>query len=290
MFTSDNLIIMFVNKTNYKYGLVLTQILFIVSLIVVAQSWAKNGDWVGKAVDLSGGTEITFKFTGDITAAAEEKIASDYHVNTRIFRSADGGHISISGNQELNTTAIISYFENNGITVDGSPSVQTIGPALGSSFWKQAQLSILLGFIFMGISVYIIYKSLVPSAAIILSAASNMIETVAVMNLLGIEMSLGGIAALLMMIGYSVDTNVVLTTRLLKKEFGMEDFEKTVKSSMITGITMSAASIAALLAIIVFSPASVLTQIASVLIIGLFFDMPNTWLQNSAILRWHLRA
>ncbi|MBI2085048.1 MAG: protein translocase subunit SecF [Candidatus Aenigmarchaeota archaeon] len=281
---------MFVNKTKYKYGLIFTQILLVASLIIVAQSWTKNGDWVGKAVDLSGGTEITFKFAGDITAAAEEKIAADYQVNTRIFRSADGGHISISGNQELNATAIMSYFENNGIVIDGSPSVQSIGPALGSSFWKQAQLSILLGFIFMGISIYMIYKSLVPSMAIILSAASNMIETIAVMNILGIEMSLGGIAALLMMIGYSVDVNVVLTTRLLKKEFGMEDFDKNVKSSMLTGLTMSATSIAALLAIIFFSPASVLTQIATVLIIGLFFDIPNTWLQNSAILRWHLHA
>ncbi len=281
---------MLVNKANYKYGLIFTQVLLIVSLAIVAQFWIKNGDWVGKAVDLSGGTEITFKFAGDITPALEEKIAGDYHVNTRIFRGADGGRISVSGNQRLNATEMVAYLEANNITVDGSPSVQTIGPALGTSFWKQAQLAIILGFIFMGISIYTIYRSPVPSLAIILSASSNMIETVAVMNILGVEMSLGGVAALLMMIGYSVDTNVVLTTRLLKKEFGMEDFDKTIKSSMVTGITMSAASMAALLAIIFFSPESVLTQIASVLIIGLVFDVPNTWLQNSAILRWHLRA
>lgn len=281
---------MFVNKANYKYGLLFTQLLLLLSVIIIAQAWAKNGDWVGKAVDLNGGTEITFGFRGDLPAAVEDKIVNEYKIRPRVFRSAEGGGVSISGGRELNATSVAAFLQREGIKVDGTPSVRSVGPALGSSFWKQAQLSILFGFILMGISIYIIYRSPVPSLAIILSAVSNMLETVAVMNLFGMEMSLGGIAALLMMIGYSVDTNVVLTTRLLKKGFGMEDFDTTMKSSMITGLTMSATSIAALIAIMLFSPASVLTQIASVLIIGLVFDIPNTWLQNSAILRWHLHA
>lgn len=281
---------MLVNKTNYKYGLIFTQILLLLSMIIIAQSWIKNGDWVKKAVDLSGGTEITFKFAGNLGASSEDRIANEYGARPRISRGAEGGRISITSVRQLNATAVAGFLESNGIKVDGEPSVLSIGPALGSSFWKQAQLSILFGFLMMGASVYMIYRSPVPSLAIILSAASNMLETVAVMNVVGMEMSLGGIAALLMMIGYSVDTNVVLTTRLLKKDFGAEDFDKTMQGSMITGFTMSATSIAALLAMLFFSPASVLTQIASVLIIGLLFDMPNTWLQNSAILRWHLRA
>ncbi|MBI1971957.1 MAG: protein translocase subunit SecF [Candidatus Aenigmarchaeota archaeon] len=281
---------MFVNKVNYKYGLLFTQLLLLLSVLVIAASWSDNGDWVRKAVDLSGGTEITFKFSGELPPGVEDKISGEYNARPRVFRSSEGGRISITGLQGLNATDVASFVERSGVTIDGEPSVSSIGPALGSSFWKQAQLSILFGFVLMGMSVYLIYRSPVPSLAIILSAASNMLETVAVMNLLGMEMSLGGIAALLMMIGYSVDTNVVLTTRLLKREFGMEDFDKTMKNSMATGLTMSATSIAALLAIIFFSPASVLTQIASVLIIGLVFDVPNTWLQNSAILRWHLHA
>ncbi|MBI4177302.1 MAG: protein translocase subunit SecF [Candidatus Aenigmarchaeota archaeon] len=281
---------MLVNKSNYKYGLMFAQLLFILSLVVIAQAWSKNGDWVRKAVDLSGGTEITFKFSGGLEPGLEDRIANEYGVRPRVFRSTGGGGISIASTKELNATAVEGFLKNGGIELEGAPSVKSVGPALGSSFWKQAQLSILFGFILMGISVYMIYRSPVPSLAIILSAASNMVETIAAMNILGMEMSLGGIAALLMMIGYSVDTNVVLTTRLLRKEFGSEDFDRTLGTSMMTGLTMSAASIAALVSIIMFSPASVLTHIASVLIIGLVFDLPNTWLQNSAILRWHLRA
>jgi len=250
----------------------------------------ENGDWVKKAVDLSGGTEINFKISNEYSTSVENELIEKYGVRSRISRSIEGESVSLVGAQESNSTEILEFVRSSGVIIEGEPSIQSIGPALGSSFWNQAQLAILLGFILMGISIYAIYRSIVPSLAMILSAATSMIETIAIMNLLGIELSLAGIAALLMMIGYAVDTNVVLTTRLLKREVVAENFDKTLKSSMVTGLTMSATSIAALLAMIVFSPASVITQIASVLVIGLIFDIPNTWIQNSTILRWHLNA
>ncbi len=278
------------DKLNYKYGLVFTQALLLAAIIIIALGWVASGDWVRKAVDLSGGTEITFKFSGNYPDELEEKIAGEFGVRPRISRSAEGGRLSLASTESLNATAVAAFVENNGLGVVGEPSVHSVGPALGSSFWKQAQLSILLGFVLMGATIYAIYRSVVPSMAIILGGFSNMVETIAVMNVLGMEMSLAGIAALLMLIGYSVDTNVVLTTRLLKREFGSEDFGKTLRGSVVTGLTMSLTAMVALLAMVLFSPASVITQIASVLIIGLVFDVPNTWLQNAAILRWHLHA
>ncbi len=277
-------------KLNYKYGLVFTQAVLLAAVIIIALGWSANGGWVRKAVDLSGGTEVTFKFSGNYPDELEGKIAGEFGVRPRMSRSADGGRMSLASTENLNATAIAAFVKTNGLEVDGSPSVQSVGPALGSSFWKQAQLSILFGFIFMGATIYAIYRSVVPSMAIMLGGFSNMVETIAVMNILGMEMSLAGIAALLMLIGYSVDTNVVLTTRLLKREFGSEDFGKTLGGSVVTGLTMSFTAIAALLAMVLFSPASVITQIASILIIGLVFDVPNTWLQNASILRWHLHA
>jgi len=56
----------------------------------------------------------------------------------------------------------------------------------------------------------------VPSSCVILAAVSDIISTIAVTNLLGLKMSTAGIAALLMLIGYSVDTDILLTTKVLK--------------------------------------------------------------------------
>lgn len=64
---------------------------------------------------------------------------------------------------------------------------------------------------------------------------------------------------------------------------------------MKTGFTMAAASIGSMvtlyLVVVYFMPfAHVLSQIASVLIIGLVADTLATWLMNLGILRWYMEA
>jgi preprotein translocase subunit SecF len=103
------------------------------------------------------------------------------------------------------------------------------------------------------------------------------------MQIFGIKLSLAGLAAVLMLIGYSVDTDILLTTRVLKTGGG--SISSKVRSAFNTGIYMTGTTMIALFAIFIFSPAPVLTQIASILMIGLALDIFNTWLQNVFILR-----
>jgi len=51
---------------------------------------------------------------------------------------------------------------------------------------------------------------------------------------------------------------------------------------------MQTTAIAALAALWILTPATILKQIASILIIGLFMDIAFTWIQNVGILRWYL--
>ncbi|MCK4531281.1 MAG: preprotein translocase subunit SecF, partial [Candidatus Aenigmarchaeota archaeon] len=159
-------------------------------------------------------------------------------------------------------------------------------PSLGMAFWLQAQLAIIIAFIFMGIIVFVIFRTFIPSIAVIMSAMSDILITLAFMQVFGIELSLAGLAALLMLVGYSVDTDIMLTSRLLR-----ESEEKTLadkmKRALKTGLTMTFTSIGALAALLLSAISPVLSQIAMVLLIGLSFDIMNTWLMNSVILRWY---
>ena len=60
----------------------------------------------------------------------------------------------------------------------------------------------------------------------------------------------------------------------------------------LTGITMTLTSIIAISValFIVQSVSNVLTQIFTILIIGLAFDIINTWITNVSILKWHLEG
>jgi len=88
-----------------------------------------------------------------------------------------------------------------------------------------------------------------------------------------------------MLIGYAVDTNILLTTRVLKR-VGGEPREKVV-DAMRTGLMMSGSTLIPLFALNLLTTAPQLYQLTAVLIFGIIIDIFNTWFLNSAIIIRH---
>jgi len=145
------------------------------------------------------------------------------------------------------------------------------------------QTGLLIVFGIALITIYAIFSP--PSAAVILAAFSDIVVTLAVMNVFGVKISAAGVAAFLMLIGYSVDTDILLSTRVLRQRQG--SVYESVVSSLKTGMLMSFTSfIAALIGFIVRQSATI-KQIMLIILVGLLADMINTWLQNAGIIRMY---
>lgn len=172
-------------------------------------------------------------------------------------------------------------------------SYKAVGPVLSKQAMNQIYWAIGFAFLFMSVTVFIIFRDPVPSLAVILAAASDIIIAVGGMSLFGIPLSLASVGAILMLIGYSVDTDILLTTRVLKRRKGT--INERALGAMKTGVTMSIAAIASMAAlylvtVFVMPEARVLSDIAAILIIGLLADILTTWLMNLGILRWYLEV
>lgn len=261
--------------------------MLLLSVAILVNQYNQTGEWFKRSIELKGGMLITINTEErlDITNI-EDQLKSKFHpINVREIRSFEGYGTIIETSSEIEPDEILSELASIGINTDDS-SIESIGPSLGMAFWFQAQLAIIIAFIFMGIIVFVIFRTFVPSIAVIMSAMSDILITLAFMQVFGIELSLAGLAALLMLVGYSVDTDIMLTSRLLR-----ESEEKTLADKMEralkTGLTMTLTSIGALSALLLSAISPVLSQIAMVLLIGLSFDIMNTWLMNSVILRWY---
>jgi preprotein translocase subunit SecF len=161
-----------------------------------------------------------------------------------------------------------------------------MGAALGQQFFRQTVIAIIIAFFAMGIVVFITFRKTVPSLFVILAASSDMICTLAVVSLMGVKLSTAGVAAFLMLIGYSVDTDILLTTRVIRRKEGT--IFQRITGAMKTGMTMSMTSFLAAIVAYTFTTSDIIKQIMLIIIIGLAFDMLNTWIQNAGILRWHL--
>jgi len=278
---------------NFDYRLLaLVPILFLlISVALLVNQYNTTGEWFIRSIELKGGTLLTIKTDKAVDVPGlESMLYRDFgSVSVRGMRGLGGQGVSIEMDASVNYTEVIEKLENSGISVIDF-SVENIGSSLGEMFWSQAQTGIIIAFILMGVIAFIVFRTFVPSLAIIMSAASDIIITLAMMQVFGIEFSLASLGALLMLIGYSVDTDIMLTSRLLRERTESLSINEKMRGALKTGLTMTLTSIGAVSAILFIPLPPVLTQIASILFIGLSVDIMNTWLFNSVILRWYCES
>lgn len=274
----------------YKLLLVFPIVLFVSALLYLGFFYYATGNLFNTDVSITGGTTITV-FT-------EREYLSLVESITDQFPDA-----SVRGISDIRTGAQKGFYVETTASVDevkpflesllgftltnDNSSIEFTDTAISSSFYKQLISALVIAFICMAIVVFLVFRSFVPSAAVVFAAFADIVMTIAVVNLLGMDISLAGIVALLMLIGYSVDTDILLTSKVLKK--GEGSVNHRIFESFKTGMTMTLTAIAAITVslIVTFSISPVLKQIFSITLIGLGFDILNTWLTNASMLKWY---
>ncbi len=260
----------------------LTIAFLLLSVGFLGYKQATTGYFIDKAIDLKGGNFITITFE-DTEYSKLSKLRDDlernYNVAAYLTTSVLETQLSIEstgGNtQELinhvNETAEIKNYE-----------VSEIDPKLSEEVLNEIINGIFFAFVAMAVIIFILFRIPIPSLAVVFAAFTDIIGTLFLMNILGIKLSLITFTALLMLLGYSVDTDILLTTRVLRER---GKFEDQYKRALKTGLTMTLTSLIALSSIIIIAGyTSVFGKLASVLVLGLIIDIGSTWIQNATIL------
>jgi preprotein translocase subunit SecF len=270
-----------IEKYSPQQLVVIPLVLLIISLVLVALNMAATGMPVTPGIDFSGGTAVTI-ITSDSREQLQAKFAG-YPLN-------DIGDVNNGKFLKFGTMDDAKYQSLSQLISQKYPDakIDQIGESFGKSLQSQAGIALIISFIGMAIVVFLSFRTFVPSVAVILSAFADMVMTAAMMNIIGISLSLGTTAALLMLIGYSVDSDILLTNRVLKRQGKLND---KLRGAFHTGIIMTSTTLAATTALFLvswFGSVQVLMEISAVLLIGLIADIFNTWLTNVGILKWYV--
>lgn len=275
----------------YKLLLLIPAILLIFSLIYMTNFYNQNNDFIYKDISLTGGTTVTLyeEINQEELQISLSNKLENLNINKiydLITRETKATIIETTTSAE-ETRQILEDYLNYELNEENS-SFEFTGSGLSESFYNQLIIAIIAAFILMAIVVFIIFRTIAPSLAVILSVFADILMTLVLVNILGIKMSSAGIVAFLMIIAYSVDTDILLTTRILKRKEG--NLNPRIFGAFKTGITMTLTSLLAVIfaLIIVKSFSVTLSQIFTILSIGLFFDILNTWITNVSILKWHV--
>ncbi len=275
-------------KNHPKKLMILPILLILFSAILLINQQITTGEIIQKDISLSGGMTVT--------------LYTDVQIDKALLTTTlekDFSEVLIRGLSEFGTDKEVGIvidtpdineedmkkgiLEVTGIKLtEENSSIEVVGSSLGDSFYKQMVKALIFAFLFMSLVVLITFRKLLPSFAVVIVALGDLMITLSIINILDMRISSAGIAALLLLIGYSIDTDVLLTTRLLKNREGT--ILESVISSMKTGLTMSITTIAAISAAYFVSSSLILKQMFLIIIIGLLVDIILTYMLNAPML------
>jgi len=275
---------------HYKILLLIPLIILLVSLVYLGIFYSKNGDIIYRDVSLSGGTSITIN--GEIDQIALESGLREKFLDVSFTKLED-----ITSRKEI---ALI--VESSATPEELKPEIESIlgykltdenssteftGATLSQNFYRQLVTALIISFILMSIVIFVLFRTFIPSIAVIFAVFADIAIPLAVIDFFGIELSAAGIAAFLMLIGYSVDTDILLTSRALKSKEGAVNGR--IFGAFKTGIFMTLTALAAVLPafFLVTGLPDSFRQIFLILAIGLCADILNTWLTNAGIIKWY---
>ena len=276
----------------YKWTMVFTLLIVVLALGQIVYQYIDTGDFVNKGISLKGGSSITLNEASISSAELESYLQGKFpqsDVSVRTLSSAGtttGLAVDSNLQEKIDIDSLVEAINQKITLKEREYSVEVIGSSLGNSFFRQTITALLIAFCLMGIVVFLYFRSVAPSMAVIAAAFSDIVVTLAIFNLTGQKLSSAGVAAFLMLVGYSVDSDILLTSRVLKRTDGT--VLERVYGAIKTGLTMTGTTIAAVLVAFLFVQSEVIKQIMFILLIGLFVDMIMTWIQNVGLLRLYL--
>lgn len=276
--------------SHYKKLMIIPLLLFLVSWFFIYEAIQDDGTPIYRDISLKGGLSATVEVSSQLTPEELiQRLSSlepnfDFDVSQITQSGEDIGYIVDTDLEEEELLVHLESIFNEEFSFGDNYSSNFISPSLSSAFFTQAVIALCVSFVFMSLVIFIAFREFVPSFAVILSALFDVIVTIGVLNAMGTQISIAGVGSLLMLIGYSIDTDVLLTNRLIK-ETG-KNYREKMSSAFKTGLLMTLTTLIAGIGAMILTNSEVIFEIALILVVGLLVDFISTWLQNTGLLLW----
>lgn len=278
-------------ERNVRKLALVTFVIVLLALGQIVTQYLQTGEFVQRGVSLKGGSTITINQPYPVVELQQQLQEQFPGADITVRSITQGGRqigvaVDADAQEQEELTALVDTLTRTLQLGENEYTVEIIGTSLGKSFFRQTMTALVVAFVLMAIVVLIYFRTIVPSMAVLAAAFSDMVITLAVFNLLGMRLTTSGIAAFLMLIGYSVDTDMLLSTKGLKRTD--QQFIDRVISAIKTGMMMTGTALIVIIVAIIFIKSAVIKQIMVILLIGLITDIFMTWIQNVGILKWYL--
>ncbi|RLG17699.1 hypothetical protein DRN75_03355 [Nanoarchaeota archaeon] len=271
---------------NYKKLIIIPTILLLTFSGILIHHKVTTGEFVEKGIEFKGGTVITISTDEQYDVQdLESKFSSELGTDVVVRKINDiFGHTKA---YEVSVDNVLDYDEAIDLVErllgDVDVSIANQEPSLGASFFRDAVKVLAVSFILISLVSFYYFRKFYSALTIVVSAISDIIAIFAVMDLFGMKFSIATIGALLMVLGYSTDSNILLTTNIVKRKEGTISYR--IKQTLKTELTQDFAAYLVYFTMFFLSNVSIIKHIALILILGIFFDEIFTLVLNNTLQR-----
>ena len=257
-------------KRNIWYALSIT--ILVIGLIFLAINGLNFG------IDFQGGSLLEFKFDQEVTNQEVRNVLSDINIaeDSKVQQTeTEGINGTLIRSKELSTQEIVEVEE---ALRDQFPSTemlrtQMVGPTIGQELRTKALLALLIASIaiVLYISVRFEFRFAIVS---IITLMHDVLIVLGIFAILGREINTPFVAALLTIIGYSINDTIVIFDRIREnmKMMHKTGFEKLANQAVVDtlprSINTSLTTLITILAIYLFGGASI-----KIFMLALFIGM-----------------
>ena len=265
------------------YFLAFSLIFSVAGIVSMGVHWAQIGSPVPLSVDFRGGTQVQVKFnqTPDIQAIRKATDAAGIKDASVVnYDVPSGNEVLISLPEQTNEASLdtgrqqivdaLQSHYNNAFTIR---NVQMVGPTVGKQLEKQALLATLYSL--MGMLVYLWFRfQLIYGVAAVVACFHDTLITVGAFALFNREISLTVIAAILTLVGYSMNDTIVVfdrireNLRLSRRESLPDVVNRSINQTLSRTVLTSGLTFLTVLSLFIFG-GPVLNNFSFALVIGI---------------------
>jgi len=273
------------------------------SLIIIISGMAYMATHgIRYGVEFSGGTELIVKFQGppqvDRIRQAVEPVAPEAVIQTYGDPSSNQVLIRVAGGAEsggeLDTTAkrvldaLAASYSSNPVLESSS---EIVGPVVGAELRKKAIQLTAWGLLFQLIYIGFRFKGAKWGAAATVAVLHDVLVTLALLAFFGYDITLNVIAALLTLVGYSVNDTIVIfdrareNLRQKRKESLAHIINTSVNQTLTRTLISNGTTFLAVLGLFLFGGA-VLRGFGFAMVVGIIVGTYSTIYIASPIVVW----
>ena len=252
------------------------------SLLIAIGCYSLVNSGLNYGIDFSGGTKVELGYGADVqvtdiratleqggyTDSVVQYFGSNRDILIRIPLSTDN-----EANNNANvSTQIVELLQNASDTPSEVRSVEFVGPTFGKELFEKGLLALVYALI--GVMIYVMLRfEWKFSVGSVVALVHDVLITVGLFSLFGLEFSLPVLAALLAVIGYSLNDTIVVFDRIrenfrkLREVDTLATMNISINQTLPRTILTSLTTLLVLVALYVYG-GDALTGFAATLIVG----------------------